>query len=184
MELQAMTSAKKLPEVTPTLAVVVDNQEILSKVSLFADIKDNPEAFSVLYKLMTLHIYKAGETIIKEGDTGTDFYILADGAASVFKKTQDGDLYKVAILAGHMGAFFGESGLLEADTRTATIRAETECRCLVLTRTDFENYCNANPQWALPILKRVAKAIMGRLKNMNHDLGLLYKALVDEFAQR
>ncbi len=174
------STAQKLPE----LAVVIDNEEILSKVSLFADIKDNPEAFSVLYKLMNVRSYKAGETIIQEGDSGTDFFILAHGSASVFKKTQDGDLYKVAILAGHMGAFFGESGLLESDTRTATIRAETECKCLVLTKADFESYCNANPQWALPILKRVAKAIMGRLKNMNHDLGLLYKALVDEFAQR
>jgi CRP/FNR family cyclic AMP-dependent transcriptional regulator len=162
----------------------VDNEEILSKVSLFTEIKDNPEAFAVLYMLMGVRHYQAGELILKEGEAGTDFFILADGTASVFKKTQDGDLYKVAILSGHMGAFFGESGLLEADTRTATIKAETECRCLVLTKSDFEIFCSHNPAWALPILKRVAKAIMGRLKNMNHDLGLLYKALVDEFAQR
>lgn len=163
---------------------VIDTAEILSKVSLFADIKDSPEAFAALFKLMSLRQYKAGDTIIQEGEAGSDFFILADGSASVFKKTQDGDLYKVALLHGHMGAFFGESGLLEADTRTATIRADSECSCLVLTKSDFENFCNRNPAWALPILKRVAKAIMNRLKNMNHDLGLLYKALMDEFAQR
>jgi CRP/FNR family transcriptional regulator, cyclic AMP receptor protein len=174
--------AQKLPD--PPLEAVVDSREILAKVSLFADIKDNPDAFSELFNLMTMRSYKNGEIIIQEGEPGTDFFILAHGSASVFKKTQDGDLYKVAILAGHMGAFFGESGLLESDTRTATIRAETEVKCLVLTKSDFEAYCNANPQWALPILKRVAKAIMHRLKNMNDDLGLLYKALVDEFAQR
>jgi CRP/FNR family cyclic AMP-dependent transcriptional regulator len=166
------------------VASVIDNHEILSKVSLFAELKDNPEAFSVLFMLMGVRQYNAGDTIIEEGEAGSDFFILADGSASVFKKTQDGDLYKVAILYGHMGAFFGESGLLEADTRTATIRAETECRCLVLTKSDFDDFCNHNPAWALPILKRVAKAIMNRLKNVNHDLGLLYKALVDEFAQR
>jgi CRP-like cAMP-binding protein len=175
--------AKKLHDITP-LPVTVGAEEILAKVSLFADIKDNSAAFSALFKLMKMRDYQAGETILHEGDTGTDFFILADGNAGVFKKTQDGDLYKVAILAGHMGAFFGESGLLESDTRTATIRAETECKCMVLSKSDFEAYCNANPEWALPILKRVAKAIMHRLKNMNHDLGLLYKALVDEFSQR
>ena len=83
-----------------------------------------------------------------------------------------------------MGTFFGEGGLLEADTRTATIRAESTCRCLVLAKADFEEFCTMNPQWALPILKRVAKAIMNRLKNMNNDLSLLYKALVDEFSHR
>ncbi len=170
------------PDASPVTPV--DNQEILAKVSLFAEIKDNPEAFAVLYMLMHVQHYQAGDVIIQEGDSGSDFFILADGSAGVYKKTQDGDLYKVAILTGHMGAFFGEGGLLEADTRTATIRAESECRCLVLSKSDFEEFCNFNPQWALPILKRVAKAIHNRLKNMNNDLSLLYKALVDEFAQR
>lgn len=174
-----MSTAQKLPDQDSEL----NSREILAKVSLFADIKDNPEAFAALYMLMRVQTYKAGHAILEEGDTGSDFFILVDGSASVFKKTQDGDLYKVAILAGHMGAFFGESGLLESDTRTATIRAESECRCLVLSKADFDLYCNLNPQWALPILKRVAKAIMNRLKNVNHDLGLLYKALVDEFAR-
>ena len=164
----------------PDEADLLFNDLLIGVTEFFRD----PEAFNALFKLMTVRSFKGGEEIIKEGEPGTDFFILADGSASVFKKTQDGDLYKVAILAGHMGAFFGESGLLESDTRTATIRAETEVQCLVLTKNDFESYCNANPQWALPILKRVAKAIMNRLKNMNHDLGLLYKALVDEFAQR
>ena len=189
MEHKAMSNtAKKQLDPSANLGTnntaSINNQEILAKVSLFVDIRDNPEAFNALFNLMKVRSFVAGDTILQEGDSGTDFFILADGSASVFKKTQDGDLYKVAILAGHMGAFFGESGLLESDTRTATIRAETDCKCLVLTKNDFESYCNANPAWALPILKRVAKAIMGRLKNMNHDLGLLYKALVDEFAQR
>lgn len=162
----------------------VDNNEILAKVSLFTEIKDIPEASQVLFSLMRVQHYKSGEIILQEGDSGSDFFILADGAAAVYKKTQDGDLYKVAILHGHMGTFFGESALLEADTRSATIRAETPCRCLVLTKTDFEKFCTQNPEWALPILKRVAKAIMNRLKNMNNDLSLLYKALVDEFAQK
>ena len=176
------SSTQKRPDLVS--ANGIDNQEILSKVSLFADIRDNSEAFSVLYMFMMVRFYRTGEVIIQEGDAGSDFFILADGSASVFKKTQDGDLYKVAILAGHMGTFFGEGGLLEADTRTATIRAETECRCLVLTKADFDSFSNQYPQWALPILKRVAQAIMNRLKNMNHDMGLLYKALVDEFAHR
>ncbi len=175
--------AKKLSD-PPALVAVIDNEEIFSKVSLFTEIKDNREAFSVLYMLMSVRQYKAGEIIIKEGEAGSDFFILADGNADVFKTTQDGDQYKVAILSGHMGAFFGEGGLLEADTRTATITAATECRCMVLTKVDFDQFCAQYPQWAMPIIRRVAQAVMNRLRNMNQDLGLLYKALVDEFAQR
>lgn len=175
-------AAKKTrPDSPPNFSEI---EEILSQVSLFADIKNNVAAFKDLYSLMSVRVYKAGETIIREGGTGSDFFILADGTASVYKKTAEGDSYKVAILAGHMGTFFGESGLLEADTRTASIIAETECRCLALTKEDFDDFSQRHPEWALPVLKRVAKAIMNRLKNMNHDLSLLYKALLDEFSHR
>lgn len=169
-------------EITGASAVNID--EILAKVSLFSDVRNIPEAINVLFMLAKVQIFQAGETIIREGDQGSDFFILADGRASVFKKTQDGDMYKVAILSGHMGAFFGEGALLEADTRTATIRAETNCQCIVISKQDFDAFCMQNPEWALPILKRVAVAIMNRLKKMNQDLSLVYKALVDEFAQR
>ena len=160
------------------------SEEILAKVSLFADIRHTPDAFSALFILMNWRDYNAGQVIIREGDSGSDFFILAEGSASVFKKTPDGDRYKVALLSGHMGTFFGEGGLLDSDTRTATIQAESACRCLVLTKSDFDQFCASHPEWALPILKRVAQAIMHRLKNMNRDMGLLYKALVDEFAQK
>ncbi len=156
--------------------------EAISKVSLFADLKDIPEATYALMKLLSIRIFKSGETIIREGESGAEFFILADGSASVSKTTQDGDQYKVAILHGHKGAFFGESALLEADTRSATIVADTECRCMVLTKSAFDTFSNNHPQWAMPIIRRVANAIMIRLKNMNNDLSLLYKALVDEFS--
>lgn len=161
-----------------------ESQQVLTQVSLFADIRDNEAACMALFELMNDRHYQAGEVIIEEGDSGTEFFILADGTAGVFKKTQDGgELYKVAILSGHMGAFFGESALLESDTRTATIRAETDCRCLILEKQDFDRFCDQHPKWAMPILKRVTKTIMHRLKKMNQDLSLLYRALVDQFAQ-
>lgn len=178
-----MTAAKKLPE--PSVATEAEElREILNKVSLFAEIKDLPAAASELSRLMKPRRYKTGETIIAEGESGSEFFILADGGAGVYKKTQEGDLYKVAILHGHLGTFFGEGALLEADTRSATLKAECECLCLVLSKGDFEKFCAEHPEWALPIIRRVAQAVMVRLKNMNVDLSLLYRALVDEFSQR
>jgi CRP/FNR family transcriptional regulator len=160
-----------------------DGEEILSKVVLFTELRENRDAFTKLFSFMRELDFKAGETIIQEGDQGTEFFILADGTVSVLKKTQEGEPYKVAVLHGHLGIFFGEGALLEADTRTATIRADSACRCFALNADDFEKFSTAHPDWALPILKRVAQAVMGRLKNMNRDMSLLYKALVDEFAR-
>jgi CRP-like cAMP-binding protein len=165
------------------LAPLNELGDALTKVALFADIRANDAALSALHELMRELRFRAGQTIIKEGDQGEDFFILAEGSAGVYKTTSEGDSYKVAILHGHQGTFFGEGALLEADTRTATITADTDCLCFVLAAKDFDRFCKAHPDWAMPILKRVAHAIMHRLKNMNRDLSLLYKALVDEFSR-
>lgn len=154
--------------------------EIVAQVSLFEDIRESGQPFHELVALMEERKFAKGDTIIAEGSSGNEFYVLAEGQAGVFKKTQDGDLYKVAILHGHKGAFFGEGALLEADTRTATITAESECQCLILDKKHFEQFCKQYPQFALPVLRRVATAVMHRLRNMNQDLSLLYKALVEE----
>lgn len=171
----SMATKKQPPE--------ANSHKELSKVVLFADIRNNDQATMTLFSLMRARSFRAGETMIKEGDQGSEFFVLADGSASVYKKTQDGDLYKVAILHGHNGTCFGEGALLEADTRTATISADTDCHCYVLSAEDFRRFSQSHPEWALPVIYRVAQAVMSRLRNMNRDLSLLYKALLDEFSR-
>jgi CRP-like cAMP-binding protein len=107
-------------------------------------------------------------------------YFLMDGTASVYKCTTDGEPYKVAIIQGTQRAFFGEGGLLDLEARSATIRTETECRCLVLNGAEFAEFGRNYPQWALPVLNRIARAVMVRLRKTNNDLMLLYNALVAE----
>jgi CRP-like cAMP-binding protein len=170
------STAKRLP-------LDHDRSEILAKVALFEEMRRNPEAFEALYSLMRELSFQAGQTIIEEGTLGEEFFVLVDGSASVYKKTHEGDLYKVAILNGHTGTFFGEGALIGGDTRTATIRADSLCRCMALEAKTFEIFGAQHPEWALPILKRVAQTVMQRLRNMNRDLSLLYKALVDEYSR-
>jgi CRP-like cAMP-binding protein len=98
----------------------------------------------------------------------------------VYKSTLEGEPYKVAILKADSHAFFGEGGLLDSEARSATIRAETRCSCLVLKREAFERFCVGYPQFALPVLLRIARAVMSRLRKSNTDLSLLYNALVAE----
>jgi CRP-like cAMP-binding protein len=107
-------------------------------------------------------------------------FLLVEGDAVVTKSTPEGESYRVAILRAEQFAFFGEGGLLDSEARSATIRAETPCRCLVLHREMFEKFGREHPQWAMPILLRIARVVMTRLRKTNHDMGLLYNALVAE----
>lgn len=164
----------------PLLESAREAVEHLKTVSLFEEIKPYPGALEQIAEIMETRNYSPGDSIITEGEGGGEMYLLIAGEASVYKSTAEGDHYKVAILKGENHAFFGEGGLLDSDPRSATIKADTLCTCMVLERSRFESFGRKNPQWALPILSRIARAVMARLRKTNNDLLLLYNALVSE----
>jgi CRP-like cAMP-binding protein len=154
--------------------------EHLKSVPLFSDIHGNEEALAELARAVTRARYAPGEEIITENEAGAEMFILIQGTASVFRHTAEGEVYRVTILRGAEHAFFGEGALLDADARSATIRADEECICLVLGREAFAEFGRNHPAWAFPVLVRIARAVMTRLRKTNQDLTLLYNALVTE----
>ena len=152
----------------------------LHEVSLFEEIREIPGALQDLAQHMEQRTVKPGEDIITEGRSGSEMFLLTEGEASVYKSTSEGEPYKVAILLGEKHAFFGEGGLLDSDARSATIKADTLCHCLVLNRKAFEVFGRTHPEWALPISLRIARTVLARLRKTNGDLTLLYNALVAE----
>lgn len=154
--------------------------EVLNKVPLFSGLKENWTALSILEQMMTIKNFPAGHMIIKEGDSGDEFYILIQGQVSISKKTPDGDSYKVVILKADIHPGMGEAGLIDKDTRTATIQCDVDCQFLVLTRDQFAEFCQKHPEYATPILQKISVMLMGRLKQTSNDLMLLHKALMGE----
>ncbi len=70
----------------------------------------------------------AGEVVIRTGDAGDRFYMVADGALEVTNGVH---------AEAHRGDFFGELALLRDIPRTATVIATTRSRLYALEREDF-----------------------------------------------
>src|SRR5918992_1197166 len=83
-----------------------------------------------------------GETLVTQGEVGTDVFLLFDGVLAV---EQDGE---VVVELGP-GAIVGEMAMLdESKRRTATLRATTPCRIAVMdgARVDLESLAQVAEQ--------------------------------------
>lgn len=78
-----------------------------------------------------------GQAIVREGDTGDRMFFVASGSVQALGRSFDGSEIVLARL--EPGAYFGEQALLSGSgaRRSATVRALTHCRLLVLTRDDL-----------------------------------------------
>lgn len=84
--------------------------------------------------LLEREVYQAGEKIVCQGNTGDNFYIIADGTVSV-EREDDG--VKKMLTTLRKGAYFGEQALLKEDVRQASCIAEDKVTVLTLGREDF-----------------------------------------------
>ena len=154
--------------------------DFLSKVPLLKGLATNSEALAEIFKMMSLKSCQAGDKLLVEGEIGDEFFVLTKGSVSVYKKTPEGDQYKVVILKSEFHPALGEGGLIEAEPRSATVICDEACEFLVLTRNQFNQFSQKYPQWSLPILREIALQLMTRIRQTSRDVMLLHKALMNE----
>jgi CRP-like cAMP-binding protein len=80
-----------------------------------------------------------GRVLARQGDSGQEFFVIIDGTAEVLR-----DEAPIAELGP--GEFFGEMALLDDDRRTATVKAISPMKVLVMTRTSFRTIDRSMPQ--------------------------------------
>jgi CRP-like cAMP-binding protein len=91
----------------------------------------------------------AGKTLVSEGDTGHEFFVILDGTAKVSRQGR-----KIATLGP--GSAFGELALLEKAPRNATIVAESDMELVVLGQREFAGLIDEVPGFARKLLAGMA----------------------------
>jgi len=103
--------------------------EFLRPIELFKTL--TPRQLTDVAEKMTKRHYAAGETIIREGEAGEEFFLVSDGEVEI-----DRAEHEVARLGP--GDFFGEVALISGEPRNATVVATGEVDTYVLGKTDFQ----------------------------------------------
>jgi len=85
-----------------------------------------------------------GSSIVREGEPADALFILVNGRARVIKRGDGGEEVPLGVL--RPGDSFGEMGLLDHATRTATVRATSEVEALRLQRAVFDALLEERPE--------------------------------------
>ena len=102
--------------------------------------------------------FASGKVLCREGETGSEFYVIMEGEAEVVRGGQTVATHKA-------GGFFGEVALVEDVPRTATVTATTPLRCFVLTRGRFLHVLDEYPE----VERKVMRALAKRLVELSDD---------------
>jgi len=104
--------------------------------------------------------FKAGDTIIREGDEGGTAYFIVTGAVEVIVGQGDAAKCVGTLRAGEV---FGEMSLIEPGPRSATVTASTDVECLAASYEEFLSALEDHPERAVVFMKTLVR----RLRLMN-----------------
>jgi CRP-like cAMP-binding protein len=124
--------------------------ERLAQLTLFADLRW-PELEVVAHTLEE-EVFGEGQRAVRQGISGSAFYIVLEGEASVLVDgTERARLGR--------GDYFGEISALTGELPTADIRAETVLRCLMLPGSQLEPFLLEHPTVMLRMLQSEARRV-------------------------
>jgi CRP-like cAMP-binding protein len=114
------------------------------------------DAVAQLAHASAVRSYSAGEDVVRQGEEGTDLFILQSGEAVVLV-SQEG--HEPVEIARHgPGGVFGEMSLVTGERRRATVRAVGPCELIVVGHAPVRAVLEKNPELA----QRISEVLASR----------------------
>ena len=101
-------------------------------------------------------IYRDGDVIIQQGNTGECFYVVQSGRVEVIQTSEQGQQHLAYLESGDS---FGEMAIFEKVVRSATIRAVGEARVLKVDKKTLFRRIQEDPLLAVGLLKSMSQRI-------------------------
>lgn len=134
--------------------MLIERVLILKSLNIFSE---TPESILAdLAPLMKEKEFEKGSVIFNEGETGDCMYIIYQGTIKIHKEN-------TVFATLHDKEVFGELSLLDADTRSATATADTDCILFRIDQESFYELLDERPEVARGFIKILCQ----RLRLMN-----------------
>ena len=124
--------------------------DTLSALALFADL--STAELEAIAHTMEERYFAEGERILRQGLSGSGFYIILDGEAAA--RVNGVDVNRLG-----RGDFFGEISVLLGEAPSADVTALRPLRCAILAAPQVEAFIVAHPRVAFRMLQAEARKL-------------------------
>jgi sulfate permease, SulP family len=131
-----------------------------------------PEESAHFRKALIRQIYRKGEAVFREGDTGKDLYLLARGSVTVKIRLKESNRLK-RLFTFTPGVTFGEVALLDGKPRSADVWAEEDAEVFRLSFDDFNALRKEKPEIVIKLLLNIAKEFSRNLRRISNEVRVL-----------
>jgi len=138
--------------------LLIEKVLLLKSLSIFSETPEN--VLADLAPLMQDMELEEGTVIFEEEDRGDSMYIIYQGAIQIYKSDTT-----LAILKEK--EVFGELSLIDAETRSASAKAYTDCYLFKIDQEPFFELLDSRPEIAKGFLKMLCKRL--RILNERFD---------------
>jgi CRP-like cAMP-binding protein len=128
--------------------------ETLARLTLFADL--TLPQLEALAHTFGEEVFAEGQRVIRQGMTGSGFYVILNGEAKVVIDGQERAQLE-------RGDFFGEISILTDEAPTADVTAISMLRCLVIPDNELKPFMLRQPT----VMYRMLQAEARRLRAAN-----------------
>jgi CRP-like cAMP-binding protein len=148
----------------------------LASIGLFGALSE--DTLSQLAESLRVDQVNPGETVFREGDCAREMFVVLSGEFEVVKKSKRGVEARVALLGD--GDWFGDMSILDVQPRSATVRALSPSRLMVITAADLDAlYRRDTKSYAILVLN-IARELSRRLRVADGILADLVVNVVDD----
>lgn len=160
------------PDDTENKEFLTTNDEIDSYLGVDADELKKADTLSPSNE-PTIIIVTKGKEIVKQGDPSHHAYYIKSGRAEVIVE-EDGHSLVLAEIGP--GEVFGEIGVLESESRSASVRAIEKCEVVPLSKKDMQaRIDNVGDH----VVRSLIDVLIKRLRASSTNQFTHYKKLVD-----
>jgi CRP-like cAMP-binding protein len=151
---------------------MIDQSERLANAQLFLGL-DEP-ALKLLLEISHLEMFDKDQLIFREGDVGTELYVVMDGRVRISREIPVGGEEALSILS--CGESFGEMSVIEdreKAVRSATARAHTDCFVLGFEKEPFRELLNSRHDVSHVVLWNLVRKLAATVRSSNDKMMFL-----------